>query len=149
MISSGEPAEVLETIEASLDQVSLLVEFGVARDGDFAIALGGDHGLRLHLGDAISQVITVIGFIGEDGIGALALQEQPGSGDVMSLSGGDAKPQWPPERVGEHVDFGGQSTSGPVTNFVRGAIEMGRKGPSNHEIKHLGASSVRRGRATG
>ena len=120
VISCGETTEVLEAIEASLDAIALLVEFGVVRDRDFAISLGGDHGLGLHLGDVISQVIAVIGFIGENGVGVLALQERPGGSDVMGLSGGDVKPQRPAERVGEHVDLGGQSTSGTPQRLILG-----------------------------
>lgn len=95
VISCGEPAEVFETIEASLDAIALLVEFGIVRDGNFAISLGGDHGLGLHLGDAISQVIAVIGCIGENGVSALALQKRSGGGDVMGLAGGNGKSQRP------------------------------------------------------
>ena len=51
IVACCEPAEMLEAPKASLDSVSLLVDFGVMRDEDLAIALGWDHRLRLHLCD--------------------------------------------------------------------------------------------------
>ena len=51
IVACCETAEMLEASEASLDAVALLVEFCVVRDEDFAMALGGDHRLCLHLSD--------------------------------------------------------------------------------------------------
>ena len=54
IVASCETAEVLEASEASLDPVSLLIEFGVVRDEDLAIALGRDHRFRLHPCDRVA-----------------------------------------------------------------------------------------------
>ena len=54
VVAGGEAAEVFEAIEASLDAVAVLVDVGVVWDGDFAVALGGDHRLGLHVGDSLA-----------------------------------------------------------------------------------------------
>lgn len=43
-----------EAVEASLDAAAVFVDVSVVRDGDPAVALGRDHRLGPHVGDALA-----------------------------------------------------------------------------------------------
>lgn len=58
IIACCESTEVFEAIEASLDAVAVLVDVGVVRDGDLAVALGRDHRLGLHVGDLMTETTS-------------------------------------------------------------------------------------------
>src|SRR5690606_34055927 len=50
----------------------------------------------------------------------LALEKIGGGGDVIGLPRRDQEPQRTPQRVAEHVDLGGQSTSGTPQRLILG-----------------------------
>lgn len=54
IVAGCEASETLEASETSLDPIALLVEFGVVRDEDLAIALGSDDRLRFHLSNRLA-----------------------------------------------------------------------------------------------
>jgi hypothetical protein len=106
------PRDVSATSFDDIDMARLLDPGLVTmRDSDLAATLGGDHGLGLHVGDGLAQVVAVIGFVGEHGTSLLALQKIGSSGDVTGIARCDQKPQGTAKRVEAHVDLGGQSTS--------------------------------------
>ncbi|WP_332786957.1 hypothetical protein [Sphingomonas sp. PB1R3] len=51
IVTSGEASEMLETANASLDLIAIFVDACIMRDGDPAVALGGDHRLGVHCRD--------------------------------------------------------------------------------------------------
>jgi len=55
VVAGGEAAEMLEASEASLNLVAMLVDAGIVRDGDLAVALGWDHRLGTHRGRYIKR----------------------------------------------------------------------------------------------
>ena len=59
----------------------------------------------------IAQGVTVIGFVGE---------QRRRLGDVANLSGSDDEAERTAERVGQHVDLGGQSASGAPQRLIFG-----------------------------
>lgn len=117
-VVAGEASEVLETTEASLDLVAMFVDAGIVRDRDPSVAPGGDDCRGVHGRDLVPQGISIIRFIGENCLGALAFEQIGGRGDVARLPGRDSEPQGPAKRVGKHVDLGGQSTSGTPQRLV-------------------------------
>ena len=106
--------------KASLDLVTVFVDGVVMRDGDLAVVLGGDHRLGVDACDLVAQVVAVIGFVGEYRLGALAFEQSGCRCYAAGLSGRDAEPQGPTERVGLHVDLGGQPASGTPQRLVLG-----------------------------
>nr|WP_245454324.1 hypothetical protein [Aquabacter cavernae] len=102
----SEAADVLELVEASLDAVTVFVAGDVMRDGDLAAAVRRDYRLGAHAGDQRAQGIAAIGFIGEHGFGGHRVEQ--------GWRGGSAK------RIGEHVNLGGQPTSGTPQRLIRG-----------------------------
>ena len=54
VVPGCEPAEMLEVPKATLDLIAMLVDSGVVRDEDLAIALGRDHRLGMQVGDPMA-----------------------------------------------------------------------------------------------
>lgn len=68
--------------------------------------------------DDLAQRTAIIGGIGDDVIGRLALQEGCGLRDVAGLAWRQDEAERPTERGGEQMDFGGQSSSGTPQSLV-------------------------------
>ncbi len=72
VVSSGEAPEMLELVETAFDPVALFVDFEVIVDGLFLCHRAGDDGRGSELSDAFSDGIAVMGFVGQDILGAKA-----------------------------------------------------------------------------
>lgn len=112
VVSSGEAPEVLELVEASLDAVAEPVDGRVVGDGDLAGACRGDDGFGVHGCDGLAQVVVVIGPVGQHGLRLEAFEQGLCGQVVVPLAGSEHEAQRPAERVADHVDLGGQTTSG-------------------------------------
>lgn len=117
-IACGKASEVFEAAEAAFDAIAVFVERSIVRNDDLARAIGRDHGCRIHFVDALSQGIAVIGFISKDGLARLPFEQSGGLRDVASLPGRHDEAKRSSERVGEHVNLGGQSTSGTPQRLI-------------------------------
>src|SRR5262245_31607518 len=95
-----EAPEVFELVEAAFDPVAVFVEVDVVRDRDLARWDGWDDG-HSNYGAALD-----------------ALEQRRGGDDVVDLSAGENEAQRPTKRIGEHVDFAGQSSSGSPQSLV-------------------------------
>lgn len=93
IIAGGETPEMLETAKASFDLVAMLIGGLIMGDENLAIAFGRDHDLGLHASNPFTQIIAVIGFIGEYRAGPRVFQKTNGCGDVVCLTGGDPETQ--------------------------------------------------------
>ena len=113
-----ETAEVLELVQASFDAVSSLVQDCVVRDGDFAQTTGGDAGDHAGAGDDLAQLVAVVGFVGDDGTAIDTIEKRRSGDDVMSLPACEDEAQRSPEAVGEHMNLGGQSSSGTPQSLI-------------------------------
>lgn len=106
--------------EAALDTIALSVGCGVVRDDHLAGSVGWDDGCCAHPGDEHAQGVAVIGFVGEHGFAGLATKQGRCLSHVAGLSGRDNEPERAPERISQHVDLGGQSTSGAPQRLIPG-----------------------------
>ena len=70
--------------------------------------------------DDRAQGVAVIGFVGEHGIAALAIEQCGRLGDVINLPSRDDEAERTAERIGQHVDFGGQPASGTPQRLIFG-----------------------------
>lgn len=110
--------EMLELVEEAFDAVAQFVGDRVMRDEDFASSVGRDDGFRSRFGDEGAQFVAVVGLIGDDA-GRLGVVEQRGRhGDIASFAAGKNEAQGASKRIGEHVDFGGQSSSGTPQSLI-------------------------------
>ena len=87
VVSCGDAAEVLELIEASFDAVSRLVDFEVVGNQALSGWVAGDDGGGASIRDETSEVIAVIGFVGEDMIWLEAIEQRRRLRHVTGLSG--------------------------------------------------------------
>lgn len=120
IIARCEAAEVLEPVEAAFDAVAVFVGGNVVRDDDLASSVrwndrGGAHG-----GDRRTECVAVVSLVCEHGFGSLTFQQSGSLGDVANLTGRDDEAQRPAQRIGQHVDFGGQSASGAPQRLILG-----------------------------
>src|SRR6185312_8478811 len=112
VVARGDVSEVFELVEEAFDAVTQPIGEAVVGYLDFAVAFGGDHGLRAGLVDEFSQGIVVVRFVGDDA-GRGSTGEKLGRGRaVVGLPFGQDEAQRPALGVGEGVDFGGQPSSG-------------------------------------
>lgn len=124
-ITRGKSPEVFQPIETPLDAVSMFVDGRIVGDGDLASAVGRDDRLGIHGLDRGPQGIAVIGFVAQYGFACMAFEKRRCLRDVTDLTGRYNETQWTAERIGQHVDLGGQSTSGTpqrLTIFARAAL---------------------------
>ena len=117
-IARGETAKVFEAVEAPFDSVSVLVDERVVRNDNLAGAVGGDDRLGIHCLARRPQGIAVIGFIGQNGLAHLPVKKRRSLRDVTNLASRHDKAQGATERIGQHVDLGGQSPSGTPQRLI-------------------------------
>jgi len=120
IVASSEAPEMLEAAEASFDLISLLVEGFVVGDEDLSVPLGGDHRLGFHAGDYLTQVVAIIRFISKHGIGLLSFKKSGSGCNVVYLASRDMETERSAERIGQHMDLGGQPTSGTPQRLILG-----------------------------
>src|SRR5262245_29491512 len=113
-----EAPEVFELVEAAFDPVAVFVEVDVVRDRDLARWDGWDDGEHAGIGDELAKMVAVVGFVSNYGAALDALEQRRGGDDVVDLSAGGNEAQRPTKRIGEHVDFAGQSSSGSPQSLV-------------------------------
>ena len=79
-----------------------------------------DYRLCVYLGYGLAQVVVVIGLVGEKGLSLEALQKGFGGEAVVPLAGGEDEAQRPAKSVADHMDLGGQTTSGTPQRLILG-----------------------------
>src|SRR5215470_733227 len=119
VIASGEPSKMLKFVEASLDSVALAVEKLVVANGSGAAGVGRNHCLHAGGLDGGSDRVAVVGLVGNDRVTVHAFQHGLGGAALVHLTAGQGKTQRAPERIGEQMYFGRQSTSGTPQSLVR------------------------------
>src|SRR5579862_3313212 len=107
-----ETPEVLELVEAAFDAVAGFVEVGVMGDRNLARTGRRNDGNHAGICDQLTKAIAVVGFVGDDAAALDAIEQSRCGDDVMDLASGEDEAQRPSERIGEHVDFASQSSSG-------------------------------------
>ena len=120
-VAGGEAAEVLEFIEAALDLVALLVEFAVIWALLLAVAFGWDHGDGAHVLGLRHDGVRVVAFVGDHGLGLVALQQILSRRVLAGLACGDAEVQRQTVFVGQQVNLAAQTSSGTPQSRVFGA----------------------------
>ena len=107
VVSSGDPAEILETAEAALDDVSCLVGPLVEGVDDDAVGFVGNDRLCAAFDDVSPQFVAVIAFVGDERAHGWREGQNIGrGGNVGVLAGGQMKGDRPAERIAQAMDFG-------------------------------------------
>src|SRR5687768_13187722 len=66
----------------------------------------------------LAKSIAVVGFVGDHGTAIEACQQRRCGDNIMDLAAGEDEAQRATERIGEHVDFAGQSSSEAPQSLV-------------------------------
>ena len=111
VVSRGEAAELLETVEKSLDEVARLVAMPVDVPRGQAIPTRGNHRLSAAVLNGLYQGIAVVAFVGDHCLRRNSVNQCPGLRDVRHLPAGEDQAQWVAQRIDASMDFGRQPTA--------------------------------------
>ena len=110
--------ELLEPLEAVLDEMSPFVHLGVVRNGGFAVRLGRYDGNRTALVQLGAQLIIVEGFVGDKRLQVDILDQRLGTDAVMALARQEHEASKIAERIDERHNLGRQ----PAARVADGLI---------------------------
>jgi len=108
VVSRGEAAELFETIEESLDEISRLVAMPVDFAWRIPVAARWDDGLSTGSLDDFNQGIAVVTLVGDDRLGRDGVDQGGALGDVGHLASGQDQPNGITQRIDTGMDLGGQ-----------------------------------------
>jgi hypothetical protein len=117
-VACGEPAEVFESVEASLDAVAELVERSVVWSLHLAADPGRDNRFSADGLDGGDDGVGVVAAVGHDDLGLATGQQRQRFGELAGLAAGESERDRFAEAVGEQVNLGAQSTSGTPQSLV-------------------------------
>jgi hypothetical protein len=106
LVSGRDASELFELCEATFDKVSLFVEFLV--EGKFCRSgrIVRDHRDAAGFGDAVAEVIGIIGCIGHDDAGLLSLQQRCRLGSIALLTGSQTEGDRTSQAAYSEMDLG-------------------------------------------
>ena len=119
VISSGDPAKILEAAKAALDGVAALVGALVEGMDDNAIGFVGNDRRCAVLDDLGTQAVTVVALVGEKLRHKWRERQDIGRrGNVGILARGQVKDDRPAERIAQPVDLGRASTARAADGLI-------------------------------
>jgi len=114
----GDSTVELEFAETAFDEITLCVKLFVVAVLMCAGALGGDNRLHSVGPDERSNFIGIIAFVGNHRLGRLSGQQRRGALAIRFLSSAQQQAQRPAQRIAEHMNFGGQSSTGSPQSLL-------------------------------
>ena len=84
---------MFDLVDKAFDEMALLVEVGIVRDGLGAGTVRGVHGADVVRAQVRSEGIGVEGLVGDQDLGGQAADERFGLGDVVRPAGGETNAQ--------------------------------------------------------
>lgn len=120
VVTSGEAAELLEPVEAPLDDVSLAIKFSVVMSLVMAARMRRDHWLCTGRPDCSDQSAAVVATIGNDMGGVEAFDQSLGLRHVVGLARRDDQAERAASAIAGHMNFGAQTSSGAPQSLCGG-----------------------------
>src|SRR5512139_1733393 len=118
VISGGDPAKILETAEAALDDISSLVGSLVEAVDDDAVGFG-NNGLCAPLDDVGTELLTIISLVADQRPHRRRERQDIGrSGNVGLLARAQMKDDWPAERIAQRMDLGRPPTARAADRLI-------------------------------
>lgn|SRR6516164_8756708 len=114
----GDATVELEFAKTPFDEVTLGVELCVVAVLMLAGALSWDNRLHSVGSDERSNFIGIIAFVGNHRLGRLSGQQRRGALAIGFLSSGQQQAQRSAQRIAEHMNFGGQSSTGSPQSLL-------------------------------
>lgn len=114
-VKTGENTpEPLDFVEKAFDQMALFVQMLVVVTGLGAILAGRNDRNGTHISNQLNEVIVVKGFVGNDIVTAMTLEQSRSLGDVMALSPGEYEVERVSECINDDMKLGAKATSAPT-----------------------------------
>ena len=92
VVSGCDAPELFELVEEALDTIAFLVKIGVVGALDFAVAFGRDDDLCSLFFHLFNEMIGIVAFVAQKGLGFDPLDEIVGLCDVVALTGCSDQP---------------------------------------------------------
>lgn len=118
LVAGGDTAELLEFGEATLDQVAFLVELSMERMLLRPRWVVGDDRDSTCLGDGLTEVVGVVGGIGQRGGGSILAEQSRSLRHIAALAGGEDNPGWATQAADGQVDLGAQAAAGSANGLM-------------------------------
>ena len=118
VVSGCDAAELLETIEKSLDEISRLVAMPVDTALGVAIASRRDDGLCSGGFDGVDQSIAVVPLVGDDRASGDCLNQGSTLRDIGHLASCQDQTNWVAKSIDTGMNFGGQPTSRSTDRLI-------------------------------
>ena len=105
VIAGGYAAKVLELIEHSLDEIAFFIEGGVIGTLNQAMPSWRNDWLRA----GVNEGVTIITSVGQNDVGAIALQQRQCLREIVSLIGREEEAQGIAQCVAQGVNLGAET----------------------------------------
>jgi len=115
----GEAAELLEMGEGAFDAVALSVEGAVEAALELTHGSRRDDGNDAAFVEMVEDGVGVVALVGEHRLRATVSEQRDGLGAVVGLAAAQHKAERQPERIGEQMDLGRQTSSTPPQSGIR------------------------------
>lgn len=107
-------SELFELVEEALDTVALLINLGVIGALNLAVALWRNNGLHSSFRNSVAQVVGIIAFVGQQGIGINVVDKIMSEGNIIVLAGTCDQADRKTECFGGGVYFGAPTSARPT-----------------------------------
>ncbi len=119
VVARGDCAELFESAVEVLDQMARFVGVLVISALDFSVALGWDHrGFSCGAQRLDHPLVSIKGFVGEQGIGRHLRQKGVGALQIVGLARGQKERQRIAQRVDQSMDLGAQPALAAADRLV-------------------------------
>ena len=109
VIACGDPAEVFEFAEEPLDQIALLVEFDIIMMRPSALWPGRNDRLGALIEYSVVEMLGIISTVSDDEAAGDAIDECGAVDNLATMTGTCDQPGGVAERIGGHMQLGGQA----------------------------------------
>ena len=117
-VACGNTSELLDELEEAFNEAAFGVECEVAIPFDLAVRFWRDDRLDGSDFKALNKAVSVVAFVGEEGLGLHLGGECFGLVDIVDLPAGETERQRIAQGVDDHMDFGGQAAARAAYGLV-------------------------------
>jgi hypothetical protein len=111
------------------------------RDDDFAGSAGRDNRLLSRLSNLLAEGVAVVGLVGDERVTLDAFDHGRSGDDVVDLPAGQPESDRASQRVGEHMNLRGKSSSGTPERLILAPLSRSRP-TGGRELRSCRASGI-------
>lgn len=118
LVTGGDAAKMLDSIEEPLDEIAFAVKREVAVAFDFAVGFWRDHRLDDARFEALDEAVAVVSLVGEKRFGIGLRHQFFGLRHIVDLAAGEAEHEWISQGVDDGMDFRRQAAARAAYGLV-------------------------------